>query len=346
MQIQGVTQMRATLEAVPAAMMVTDFNGQIHWVNSRLENLFGYSQSELRGQPVEILIPSRYRANHPQFRNHFTEQPTTRPMGANRDLYGLHKDGREIPVEIGLNPIDTEERRYILSSVVDISERQRHRQHLEEVNRRLSTALKERETLLQEVHHRVKNNLQLMSSLVNLQVRKLDSKEARDPLTDFQARLQSLALLHENLQSNHEGGQVPFRPYLRNLLSDIYVALGVRPGVQLEAGEIQECLLPLDRATPAGLIVNELITNAVKHAYPAGQNGHIWVEMHEREDRVRVAVRDQGIGLPPDFDLEQSTSLGLQVIQALTEQLHGTLSVSSKPHEETAFVLEFQKEVD
>jgi PAS domain S-box-containing protein len=124
---------RQVVESAPNAIVMIGPNGLIEMVNMQTERMFGYSRNDLLGKPVEMLVPERYRANHPGLRTSFFADPVSRPMGAGRDLYGLRKDGSEFPVEIGLNPIDTEEGTMVLSAVVDISARKRLEQRFRQV---------------------------------------------------------------------------------------------------------------------------------------------------------------------------------------------------------------------
>src|ERR1043165_7533224 len=121
---------RIALEAAPNAMIMIDGAGKVVYVNSQMEALCGYTKDELVGQPVEILVPERFRPRHPEYRSAFFASPQARPMGAGRDLYGRHEDGREIPVEIGLTPMTTEEGTFVLASIIDIAERKQAEERL------------------------------------------------------------------------------------------------------------------------------------------------------------------------------------------------------------------------
>jgi len=156
-RIRARDMMQLAVEAAPNGMVMTDAQGTIILVNKTVEKMFGYPRDELIGKKVNVLVPERFQDNHEQLREDYYEQPVSRAMGQGRDLYAVHKDGLEIPVEIGLNPINTAEGTVILASVVDITERK-------EREKALQKAVLEKEILLSEIHHRVKNNLQIIDS--------------------------------------------------------------------------------------------------------------------------------------------------------------------------------------
>src|SRR5271168_2503463 len=158
---------RQMVEAAPNAVVMIGVSGRIEMVNAQAERVFGYDRDEMLGRPVEMLVPERFRVHHPSLRDSFFADPRSRPMGAGRDLYALRKDGTEFPVEIGLNPIETEDGMMVLSSIVDISDRKQKEE-------RIQMALKEKDILLREIHHRVKNNLQIVHSLLDLQSARLE----------------------------------------------------------------------------------------------------------------------------------------------------------------------------
>jgi PAS domain S-box-containing protein len=315
-------------------------------VNAQIERLFGYPREALVGQRIEMLVPERFRARHPEFRAAFLRDPRCRLMGAGRDLYGLRRDGSEVPIEIGLNPVRTPEGRFVLSSVADVSERKRGERERERLVGELRTlnaeleqrvdartheivaALKEREVLLQEVHHRVKNNLQVISSLISMQARSLPKDASREALQECQTRVQAIALIHEKLYQSRDYAQVPFAEYARSLVSTVFEATGVAPDRVSLVLATEDVALAVDKAIPCGLILNELVTNALKHAFPDGRHGTIRVELGQLPDgTLHLEVSDAGVGLPADLDLEQSPSLGLHLVRMLARQLGATLRI-------------------
>jgi PAS domain S-box-containing protein len=193
----------------------------------------------------------------------------------------------------------------------------------------LARSLKEREVLLQEVHHRVKNNLQVISSLINMQVRQLDAGSSRDALEQCQTRVLAIALIHEKLYQSKDYSAVHFAEYARSLAANVFHALGVsQTDITLEVA-IDDIPLGVDRAIPCGLVLNELITNALKHAFPGGRRGTIRVSLGEiGGGRIRLRVDDDGKGLPPGFDIQRATSMGLQLVCTLAEQLEAELTVT------------------
>jgi len=343
-------QFRLAIEAAPAGMIMVDERGEIVLVNAQVEALFGYPRSELIGHSIDMLVPQRFRTHHPRFRTSFFSAPKARPMGAGRDLYGLRKDGTEMPIEIGLNPLETPEGRFVLSSVVDITERKRVEQEREnllvrlrvsstELEQRvyertaeLSTTLNEREVLLKEIHHRVKNNLQVISSLMNLQLRRIADPATREALQEGQARVQAIALIHEMLYQSRDYGNVPFSEYARKLAANIFSMAGVSVDRITLDLSIEDVALAVDKAIPCGLILNELITNALKHGFPEGRRGKVRVALVKASmGRLRLSVEDDGIGLPPAFDPLQTQSLGMHLVHTLAEQLDAKLDIVREP---------------
>jgi PAS domain S-box-containing protein len=321
------SQFGMALEAVPTGMLMVDGDGRIVLVNAQIEKLFGYPRAELLGMQVEQLIPQRYRDKHPDFRSSFFSAPQARPMGRGRELYGLHKSGTEVPIEIGLNPVETSAGTYVLSSIVDITDRKRALEQLRERTADLTASLKERDVLLQEIHHRVKNNLQIISSLINMQVRRLHSEPAATVLKECKTRVDTISLIHEKLYQSRDFSNVSFPDYARSLANTVLHVSEAASRVTLEH-HVEAVALPVDKAIPCGLILNELLTNALKHAYPEGRTGTIEIHLRRLPGmRLELQVRDNGIGMP-DPDIKKARrSIGLQLVSTLTEQLGGEVGI-------------------
>ncbi|WP_265943953.1 sensor histidine kinase [Dechloromonas sp. A34] len=314
------------VEYAPSAMVMIDHDGRIVLVNAQTEQLFQYQRSALIGQTVEMLVPERLRGEHEHFRRGFFDAPQPRPMGAGRDLFGRRSDGSEFPVEIGLNPIDTEEGMMVLASIVDITERQRAQQKLE-------SALQEKTILLNEVHHRVKNNLQVISSLLNLQATHTSDPRLRAALGESQSRVRAMALTHQLLYERKDYSRIDLGEYLERLAQSLWGTYHEsRANVVLaRALPDERQFVDFDRAISCGLVVNELVTNAFKHAFADGRGGEIRIELQESADELVLIVADDGAGLPEGFDLAKVSSLGLQLVPLFVEQIGGRFSLEPRP---------------
>jgi PAS domain S-box-containing protein len=312
---------RQVVESAPNAMVMVNRGGRIEMVNAQAERVFGYARAELLGRPVEMLVPKRFRGRHPGMRGSFFSAPRSRPMGAGRDLYALRKDGSEFPVEIGLNPIETDEGTMVLSAIVDISDRK----HKEE---RIVQALKEKDVLLGEIHHRVKNNLQIIYSLLDLQLARISDPFVVDLLRDSQNRVRSMALIHQTLYQSKDFARVDINSFLDSLVPSLITSYGVQSGRIAIHVEAVGVLLPINIAIPCGLVVNELISNALKHAFPHGQSGEITVLLRNEPDRqLLLSVSDDGIGLPSDLDIANTATLGLQLVRLLADQIGAEIAI-------------------
>ncbi len=194
----------------------------------------------------------------------------------------------------------------------------------------LTQSLHEKEALLKEVHHRVKNNMQVISSLLRLEAAKHTAPETKDALRDMQGRIRSMALLHETLYRSGDFARVNLDNYLRDLSTQFFRAQNVAPQLVALGFELSAVKVEIDQAIPCGLIVNELLTNALKYGFPQGRSGMVRVGLNLNADgEVQLQVSDDGVGLPPDLDIMQSNSLGLRLVSDLTRQLQGNLVIEA-----------------
>lgn len=214
----------------------------------------------------------------------------------------------------------------------DISER---KQAEEELKR----SLNDKVALLQEVHHRVKNNLQVIASLLAMQASCVENAETTAKLQISERRVMSMAMIHESLYSNESMSSLDFAEYGADLVAQLFAFYPQGESVTYNI-QAASTTLPIEQAVPCGLILNELVTNALKYAYPDGK-GEILIRLSSHDDHVCLSVSDQGVGLPLDFNASESKSLGMKLVRALTEQLDGNLEVGPSPG--ASFTVRFPK---
>lgn len=210
-------------------------------------------------------------------------------------------------------------------------------------NEQIRASLREKEILLGEIHHRVKNNLQIISSLLNLQARYIKDEKILNMFKESQSRINSMALIHERLYRSKDLVKINFPEYVRSLAAGLFSSYSVSSDdVTLEI-DIKDVELDLDLAISCGLVLNELLSNALKYAFPNGRKGKIKVSLYEvNGNEVELVVGDNGIGLPEVFDFQKTESLGFQIIITLVEgQLEGKIELNKT--EGTEFRIKFKK---
>jgi len=196
----------------------------------------------------------------------------------------------------------------------------------------LYKALKEKDALLREVHHRVKNNFAIISSLINLQINKLDDDKIKEVLIESRQRIKSMAAVHENLYLSNKISDISLKEYLRKLTADLFRIYSSSVNKISLYQDVEDIRLDLDHMIPCGLIVNELVTNSLKYAFPDdfGQIGIIKISVSNKDGLVTISVSDNGIGLPKNFDFDDLSSLGLKLVKILSEeQLGGNFTISN-----------------
>lgn len=312
---------RRVFDSTADGLVMINENGEILLANSSMANMFGYTLSELYGCTVEDLIPAHKREQHQQDRMEYQAQPIPRAMAAMRELMASRKDGSEFPVEIALTPLQFPEGTRVLATVVDISVQK-------QIQASLIKALKEKTSLLNEVHHRVKNNLQVVSSLLNLQANSLPDDMA-EYFLESQSRVKAMALMHQQLYEHKTYESIGAAKYISELVALIQRSYSGTSG-HVETRVLQpdtEIYLSMDQALPFGLLLNELLTNAMKHAFKGQAGGDITISLQTAESMTTVIVEDNGIGVPEDIELGNTSSLGFQLIPGLVDQLEGSIAL-------------------
>ncbi len=209
---------------------------------------------------------------------------------------------------------------YLLAISEDITERK-----MAEIN--LKKSLEEKEDLLREIHHRVKNNMQIISSLLNLQSAHVQEEESKDILKDSQSRVKSMAMIHEKLYTSHDLSHINFKQYTEKLVSDIFYTYKVQIGTIEPVLKVADIEFNMETAIPLGLIINELVTNSLKFAFPDTDKGSITVKMETEGEEHNLIVEDDGIGLPEGFEFDKTDSLGLQLVNNLVAQIDGNITI-------------------
>ena len=200
---------------------------------------------------------------------------------------------------------------------------------LEEKIKQLEASLNEKTALLKEVYHRVKNNFQVIISLINLQIDSINNSLAKKILIESNTRIKAMVLVHERLYQTANLAEIEIQPYINDLLRFPIEAYGINEEQIKFVVNVDPISLPVDEATLCGLIINELITNAIKYAFPLEKKGQITVSLKLLDKTVKVTVEDNGIGLPDSFDINSNKTLGMNLIINLTKQLRGEVIVKN-----------------
>ncbi|MEI7664037.1 MAG: histidine kinase dimerization/phosphoacceptor domain -containing protein, partial [Bacteroidota bacterium] len=294
---------------------------QRKYISPSCEKFYGYSQQDILGMksPLDLVDPAYRVAVNQHLVEMFRSKKTTRYI-----YKALRKDGTVFWAEANINPLldeETHEVKDLISVVRDISERMKHGEELAENAR-------QKEYLLREIHNRVKNNFTILTSLMNMQRDESGDSELNRSLTDLQLRVRTMSLVHEQLYKNQEISTIPFDNYLQNLTMVISSAFN-NNRIDLKT-EIHPCQVDIEVALPLGLIINELITNAYKYAFPGNNTGTLWVRLlPDTEGKFTISIHDDGIGLPPDFSMQNTRSMGTQIVQILIQQVEAKLEVSN-----------------
>jgi PAS domain S-box-containing protein len=295
------------------AIFIHDFDGHILEVNNVACERLGYDREELmRLTPMDFDAPD-FADNFPKRTGELMEKKWIVFESAH-----MTRDGTRIPVEISSRVIDYRGKPAIISTARDITARKK-------AETALKTALAEKNVLLREVNHRVKNNLAIVSSLLNLQAGQISDPQARKALQESRERVRTIGLIHEKLYRTRDVTHIDIGEYLSGLAAQVIESyLGGAGRVRLET-RIEPVSMNIDQAVPCGLIVNELVTNALKYGFPAGRSGTVRVDLERSGDgNLTLIVADDGAGFPENVDIRTAKSMGMQIVALLSEQLGGS----------------------
>jgi PAS domain S-box-containing protein len=304
------------VDSVADCMLMIDEQFTVVWVNDFARKLFG---SDVVGQKCHAAFHRQYKP--------------CEICGASR----CFEDGRVYKVEVEAVGADGKQRTFLSTfSVAARREDGRPKIVLElfhditdrkQAEDKIKASLKEKEVLLREIHHRVKNNLQVIYSLLNLQLGYIKDKHSIEVFEESRNRVRSMALVHEKLYQSENLSMIDFAEYIRSLASNLFRSYRANSSaitLKIHTGDV---LLGIDTAVPCGLIINELISNSLKHAFPAGKEGEIRINLRSDNGTFTLIISDNGVGFPKDLDFRNAETLGLQLVTALVKQLKGTIEL-------------------
>ncbi|HET8686902.1 MAG TPA: histidine kinase dimerization/phosphoacceptor domain -containing protein, partial [Methanosarcina sp.] len=323
---------RNIVETANELILITDNENVITYVNKKIEDMLGYTTEELIGRPIWGFISEECR---PIVKKNMENRK--QGISGSYELKLIRKDGSFLWTFLNAKPLFEKEGKYVgsMSMLTDITERKK----AEETLTNIETARKK------EIHHRIKNNLQVISSLLDLQADKFDNPKVIEAFRESQDRVISMALIHEELYKGERTDTLDFSTYIRELAENLfrtyrYNAKNIHLSVDLE----ENALFDMDTAVPLGIIINELVSNSLKHAFQGKDEGEIRIKLcrekygeRSKSTNFILTVSDNGVGIPEDLDIEDLDSLGIQLINTLVEQLNGELEL--KRNDGTEFVI-------
>lgn len=320
------TRFDAVLNNTRMAVFLMDEKQHCVFANAAAEDLTGYPFAELQGRALhEIIHHTRPDGSHYPLH----ECPIDRAFPENAQTEGeeifVHRDGSFYPVHFTASPIRDEASQTVgtIIEVRNIADEQRRAAELAE-------ALRVKDILLHEVNHRVKNSLQVVTSLLTLQARKAGEGELAKSLQEARNRVAVIASMHHRLYATSHHDRVDFGDYLAELAEEAMQSMGTSDRLRLRAEIARGIVMDLSQAVPLALVVSELITNTIKYAYPSDEGGEVFVGLYDEGDEVLIRIEDQGVGLQEGFDPASSPGLGMKIVTSLLRQVRGQLAMPAR----------------
>ena len=305
--------------------------GGFQYVNSAFERLTGYSSKEVCEKTFDF-----YGIIHPDDVKMIKDREDARKKGrevpSRYEFRILAKDGTVKTVEPATVHIGKKGEAKVMGILRDVTDRK----HAEE---RIRASLREKDVLIREIHHRVKNNMQIISSLLRLQARSLNKPKMAEMFKESQNRIRTMALIHEKLYQTEDLSSVNFGQYIRSLMVHLFHTYKINPNIIRMKTDVADVSLDINRAIPCGLIINELVSNSLKHAFPDKRKGEINIKLSVYRKKIRLIVGDNGVGLPKKISFREPETLGLQLVSDLVKQIEGTIRLEGAKG--TAFHISF-----
>lgn len=318
--IESESRFRSFMDLSPTVAYMKDEQGFYHFTNRMLNVVFGQTVESLKGKTDADWLPKEIADVVRE--NDLAVLRTDKPLIIQETVPAI--DGTEHHwMSFKFPFVNAEGRRFVGGVSLDITDRKKSE---EQLNR----SLLEKEVLLKEIHHRVKNNLQIISSLLNMQARRMKDSATIEVMNDMKQRIQAMALIHEKLYQSESLSKVDLAAYLKELSTITWQTFRGNLKQVSISNELDNVDISIEKALPCGLIANELILNSLKHGFAPNQKGTIWIKLKKEENsQIRLEIGDDGKGLPPGFEFDKSSSLGLKLVRSLVAQIDGTLRVEN-----------------
>lgn len=325
---------KSLFESNPDYTILSGLDGVTLDVNVAAEKIIGLSKEELVGKHFSELkfFPTDEIKLHGEKFSHLLKQENVAPYESR--IFDKNADLRWVITSLTLI-LEDNTPKYILIINSDITERKKN-------ENQMIKSLEEKEILLREIHHRVKNNMQIISSLLNLQIQHVENIEAVNILKESQGRVKSMAMVHEKLYQSPHFNNINFKEYVKKLVFDIFYSYGIKTETIEYVLNIENINIAVETAIPLGLIINELVTNSVKYAFPKCK-GTIKIELKPSNQGLELIVADNGIGLPKKINIHNTSTLGLKLVNSLVKQIDGQIELDR--NNGTSFRINFKEQI-
>lgn len=312
-----------------------DKEGILQYISPSIKNVLGYEAGGFVDENIFQLLGYVHPEELEEITSFFLEANVS--YLPKRAQFRIKRaDGHYIWIESLGNPLFNDKNEYngVVFTIIDIDK-------LKSAEQEIKASLEDKEMLLREIHHRVKNNMQIISSLLNLQSKYVKDKEAIDLCRDSQARVKSMAMIHEKLYQSKDLGGIDLAEYIKVLAVSLLNTYAAEPKLINMIIDVDDVLIDIDTAIPCGLIINELVTNSIKHAFLNGRKGEIKIEFHIENEGSILTVSDNGVGFPEDLNFKETRTLGLRLVNILVSQLNAKIDLDSSHG--TEFKITFKK---
>jgi PAS domain S-box-containing protein len=310
--------------------IIVEENEHVVYVNKSFAEIFGYESNEMIGLHVSKLLTPE---DSVRMSDYGKKRLRGERVPAHYEFKGVHKNGSLLNLEASVDSWAIPGKDGIVTVVRDITNRLNAEEQIRQ-------SLIEKEILLKEIHHRVKNNLQIIKSLLSLQLKFVKDKTAANFISESMNRITSISIIHELFYKYKDITKIEFNNYISKIVSHLFNVYGVDSSKISAEYNLTGISLGIDTAIPCGLIINELLTNCLKYAFPDVRKGKILIEMKKNEnDTISLILKDDGIGMPDNFDMANPPSMGMQLVLTLVKQMDGNIELER--NKGTKFVINF-----